>query len=150
MRTFIIKAGDESSFKQLGSYLRELGKTKAGKDFCVVVKQNRPVRSLSQNGFYHIVLTLICTEANQYTHEQLHEICKRKFNYEMVQFPKSGYEVVGKSTANLDSLEFASYVNRVVQWAREEFNIVIPEREAIDYATQVEIGNQYDKSIQGF
>ena len=152
MRTFIIKSGDESTFKDLGKYLRELGnqeKTK-GKNYCVVVKQNRPIRSMSANGYYHIILTMICSEANQYTHEQLHEICKRKFNYEMVQFPKSGYEVVGKSTKNLDTKEFAAFVNRVKLWALEEFNIVVPDARDIDYQKQIEIENNWDKIQSGW
>lgn len=151
MRTFIIKAGDEKTFKDLGNYLRELGnqdKTK-GKDFCVVVKQNKPIRSLKANGYYHIILTIIGAETG-HTHEQLHDICKKKFNYEVINLPKSGSEIRGRSTKDLLTDEFAAYVNRVKQWAQDEFGIQIPERESIDYSTQVEIGNRYDKVHSGW
>lgn len=146
MRTFIIKSGDESTFKDLGRYLREL---KSGKDYCVVVKQNRPVRSLSANGYYHVILSLIGIHTG-HTHEQLHDICKKKFNYEVINLPKSGSEIRGKSTSDLDTKEFAAYVNRVKQWALDEFNVIIPESDKIDYSTQVEIGNHYDQVQSGF
>lgn len=146
MRTFIIKSGDETTFKDLGRYLREL---KPGKEYCVVVKQNRPVRSLSANGYYHVILSIIGTETG-HTHEQLHDICKKKFNYEIINFPKSGVEIRGKSTSQLDSAEFAAYVNRVKQWALDEFNITIPDTRDIDYQKQIEIENQYDRVQSGF
>lgn len=151
MRTFIAKPGDDSTLKQFGNYWRQLEKNEKtrGKDYCLVVKQNRPVRSLKQNAYYHIILSLIGIETG-HTHEQLHDICKKKFNYEVINLPKSGSEIRGKSTADLLEDEFAAYVNRVKQWAQDEFGVVIPEREKIDYSTQVEIGNHYDRVQSGF
>ncbi len=149
MRIFVIKAGDESTFKELGAYLRELGKTKKDVEYAVVVKANKPIRSLQSNKYYHTIIKYIAGETG-HTHEQIHEICKRKFNSEVVQFPKGGSEFVGRSTKDLNTTEFAGYVNRVVQWALDEFNIVIPKPQDVTYARWMQIENNYDKSQNGF
>jgi ribosomal protein L30E len=146
MRTFIIKSGDEKTYKELGQYLRSL---KPGDDYCIVVKKNRPVRSLSANAYYHVILSLIGIHTG-HTHEQLHDICKKKFNYEVINLPKSGSEIRGKSTTSLDTAEFAAYVNRVKQWSLDEFNLLIPDARDLDYQKQIEIENQYDRVQSGF
>jgi hypothetical protein len=125
-------------------------------EYVIEVKQNRPNRSINANKYYHAVLNIICTETGQGTgdknfdHEQLHEILKRKFNSETIIFPKGGTEIVGKSTSDLDSKEFTIYVNRVKQWAKDEFGIDIPEPEDVTYKRWMEFENNYNKTFSGF
>jgi hypothetical protein len=126
----------------------ELKKLEEG-EYVILVKKNRPVRSLSANKYYHAVLKIIGIETG-HTHDQLHEICKRKFNAEMIALPKGGTEVYGKSTSDMDTKEFAGYVNRVKQWAQDEFNIIIPELKDLDYRKWMEIENVYDENNSGF
>ncbi len=145
MRMIIYKAGDGEDHRKVGSLLRELPPG----EYLITIKKNRPVRSLNANKYYHMIINMIGIETG-HTHEQLHDICKKKFNYEIVTLPKSGSEIMGMSTSNLDTKEFAAYVNRVKQWAMDEFNIVIPEPKDVDYAKWMEIENNYNRVQSGF
>lgn len=145
MRTFIIKSGDETTFKPLGVYLREL---KPGGNYIIEVKKNRAIRSLSANRYYHAILNIIGISTG-HTHEELHEAMKMKFNCTVIFFPKGGSQVISKTTANLDTAEFAGYINRVKAWALNEFGIIIPEAKDIDYARWLELENTYDENQQG-
>lgn len=125
-------------------------------EYVIEVKKNKAIRSMTANAYYHVVLNIICTSTGQGTgdknfdHDQLHEILKRKFNSDTFHLPKGGVEVVGKSTSEMDTTEFASYINRVKQWAKEEFGIIVPEREDLDYKKWMEIDNEYNKTYSGF
>lgn len=145
MRTFIIKSGDEKTYKPLGVYLREL---KPGGNYIIEVKKNRAIRSMSQNKYYHAILNIIGISTG-HTHEELHEAMKMKFNCKMIFFPKGGNQVVPQSTSNLDTAEFTAYINRVKRWCIDEFNIIIPEAKDIDYARWLELENTYDQNQQG-
>jgi len=152
MRLFIYKAGDSESHRQLGDELRKL---KEG-EFVVSVKKNRPVRSLSANKYYHAILNIICIHSGQGTgdqnfdHDELHEILKKKFNSRIVRFSKGGSEIVGQSTSDLDTKEFASYVNQVKKWAKDEFGIGIPEPQDLDYHKWMAIENEYSRTFSGY
>lgn len=138
-------AGDANSHKQLGKKLSEL---KPG-DYVIEVKRNRPIRSLSHNKYYFAILKLIATETGNDV-DRLHEIAKKKFNGEMVQLPKSGMEMVGKSTSDLDSKEFSTYINRVKQWAIDEFGVTVYDRENLTMEQLMDIDNRYEKVFSGF
>ncbi len=145
MRTFIITSGDEKTYKDLGKYLREL---KPGSNYIVEVKKNRAIRSMSQNKYYHAILNIIGISTG-HTHEELHEAMKMKFNCKVIFFPKGGSQVVANSTANLDVMDFTGYINRVKNWALNEFDIKIPEAKDIDYARWLELENTYDQNQMG-
>lgn len=145
MRLFLYEAKNEKHHKELGAYLRTLEEGL----FVVTVKKNRPIRSLKANGYYHIILTLIATETGV-NHEQLHEICKLKFNPEIINLPKGGHQTLGKNTATLDTKEFGAYINRVKQWARDEFNLNLPEPGDLDTMRRMEIENNYTRTFSGY
>ena len=145
MKNILYTAGDEKSHKDLGKYLQGLP---AG-DYIIQVKKNRPIRSLSANRYYHLILNIMGIETG-HTHEQLHEICKLKFNPEIINTPKGGSIVVGRTTGDMDTKEFGAYVNRVKQWARDEFNMVIPEPGEMDRLKQYEIENRYEAVHSGY
>lgn len=151
MRTFIYTSGDPQSHKEAGRKLQELPLTKDGKgiDYAIVIKQNRPVRSLSSNKYYHAVLNIIAIHTG-HDHDFLHDEMKRKFNSETVFFPKSGTVIKPKSTADLDTKEFGAFVNRVKLWAMDEFSIVIPEPEDVTYQRWMEIQNEYSRAFSGY
>lgn len=137
-------AGDPQSHAELGKQLRDL---KPG-EYIVEIKKNRAIRSLSANKYYHAILNIIAIETG-HTHEELHEALKLKFNCKVIFFPKGGSMAVGNSTANLDSAEFAGYINRVTQWALNEFNITIPQKQDIDYKRWMEIENAHEENQRG-
>ncbi len=144
MRIFLYEAGDTESHKQFGKKMSELPK---GTYICEI-KRNRPIRSLSSNKYYHAILNIIAIDTG-HTHSELHEAMKLKFNCSVIFFPKGGSQVVGNSTGNLDTKEFAGYVNRVKQWALDEFNIVIPEAKDITYQRWMEIETTYEENFNG-
>lgn len=150
-RTFIYTAGDEKSHIDLGKKLREIlpeWKNNEKRDYVVVVKVNRPIRSIKQNAYYWVCLQIVAIETG-HTKEQLHEICKKRFNSDMIPLPKSGNEIVPNTTSDLDELEFIAYTNRCKQFFTDEFGIVIPEREKMTEAQRIEIENTYFDNFIG-
>lgn len=145
MKFLIYKAKDANSHKELGRKLQELPEG----EYVIQIKKNRPIRSLSQNKYYHLILNLIAIETG-HTHEELHEAMKLKFNCQVVYFPKGGSQIIGKTTSDLDSAEFTAYINRVKQWALDEFNIIIPEAKDVDYKRWMEIENNYERTFSGY
>lgn len=152
MRVFFYKPNDPDSHKELGKKLQELRKVREGKhgderpiNYRVEVYEVRPVRSIKSNAYYHVILNIIAIDTG-HTHEQLHEICKNKFNADVIHLPKGGMVMVGKTTTNLDSAEFTAYVNRVKQWAQDEFGIIIPDPSQLDERRIAEIQNLYEET----
>lgn len=144
MKILLYQAGSADSHKEIGRKLQEL---KPG-NYTIEIKKSRAVRSLSANRYYHAILNIIGIETG-HTHAELHEALKLKFNSHVIFFPKGGSQLVGKSTADLDTAEFAGYINRVKQWALDEFGIVIPESSNISHESWVELQNTYDENQNG-
>lgn len=143
-RIYLYKAKDANSHKELGQKLKEL----PDGEYVVEIKKNRAIRSLNSNKYYHVILNIIAISTG-HTHEELHEAMKIKFNCQVIFFPKGGSQIVGKTTSDLDSGEFSAYVNRVKQWALDEFGIVIPQANDIDYKRWIEIETTYEDSFRG-
>lgn len=144
MKTFIYKRGDAESHKEFGRILQNL---KDG-EYVVSVKKNRAIRSLSANKYYHAILNIACMELD-ITHENMHEAMKYKFNSKVIFFPAGGSQCIGNTTADLDTKEFAGFVNRVKQYLTDDLGIVIPELKDIDYARWIAIDNAYDDNFNG-
>ncbi len=145
--------------KAIGQYLQSL---KPG-NYLVEVKKNRPIRSLNANKYYHVIVNIIAIETG-HTHEELHEALKMKFNSKkiFIERKEKGMTeaeqvaerlvpsmIIPGSTADLDTAEFASYINRIKHWAAEELHIIIPEAKDIDYKRWMEIENQYRDVFRG-
>lgn len=145
MKHILFDTEDEATKEKLLHELRDLPDGK----YEVVIKKNRVIRSLKANGYYHVILNIIATETG-YDRDQLHEICKRKFNGDVIMFKDGSLEIVGKTTTDLDTAEFAAYVNRVKMWCQDEWNIIIPEQRDVDYIKWMQIENAYNKSQSGF
>lgn len=145
MRVFFYNSKDETSIRKLGKDLRDMPEA----NYRVEVYKKHAVRSLKANAYYHVILNIIGISTG-HTHEQLHEICKKKFNGDIIHLPKGGMEQVGKSTKNLDTAEFTGYVNRVKQWAQDEFGIIIPDAKQLDERRIAEIQNTYDENNSGY
>lgn len=144
MKVLLYTAGDAASHKELGKQLQDL---KPG-TYVIEVKRNRPVRSLSANKYYHALLNIAAIETG-ITHNDLHEAMKYKFNSKVVFFPSGGSQCIGNSTSDLNSAEFAGFVNRVKQYFTDEVGLIIPEQKDIDYKTWIEIQNTFDENFNG-
>lgn len=152
MRTFIFKPGIPN--KELNDYIRSLPID--GKEYNITIKKNNPIRSLTANAYYHVILNLIAIHTGQGTgdqhfdHTELHEIFKKKFNGKMKIFPKGGSEVIGQSTKSLDSKQFAEFINKVKNFAREEWGTIIPEPQDVTVLREMEIQNNYERTFSGW
>ena len=140
MGRFIYKAKDKASHKKLGQLLQELD---AG-EWLVKWTKNRPVRSLGANRYYHAIIHIIATETST-DPGKLHELLKAEFNTEAYVMNGEVMTYV-KSTADLNTKEFADYVRRVKHWAAERLGIIIPDERDIDYAKWDKIKEDYERS----
>jgi hypothetical protein len=145
MRHLLFNTEDEDTKEKLLKELRDL----PDGEYHITIKKNKPIRSLKANAYYWVILNIIGAETG-HDREQLHEICKKKFNSDVILYPKGGLEIVGRSTSDLDTAEFTAYVNRVKMWAQDDWGIEIPEAKDVDYKRWMEIENAYDKSQSGF
>lgn len=122
-------------------------------EYLITIRLNRPVRSIKQNAYYHFVLSCIITMSEAgaaYTHDRLHRIASSKFNYKLEELPKGDAVLVGQSTSDIDVDEFVKFTQKVKAWAYDEFEVIIPAREDVDYKKWMDVENSYHKKFYGF
>lgn len=98
-----------------------------GKRVRVTVERFRNRRSSEQNRYYFgVVVPAIAKKIGEPDLEAVHEMLKAEFNYEML--------VIGdremrkpKSTAKLETMEFAQYMEKVRMWAAQFLELYIPD-----------------------
>jgi CTP:phosphocholine cytidylyltransferase-like protein len=125
------------------AYLKDKDKGKQI-EYLVTIKKNRPVRSVSANSYMWIVLQAIANHTGD-TADDLHEFFKKKYLSKEVQG-----EIIGQSTKNLDTNEFAIYLKKVKEFAKTILEVhYIPEPEDRAYnAWSQEVKEMYDKMFQ--
>jgi len=105
-------------------YLRSL----VGKRVGVVVRERRSQRSTNQNAWlWGIALPLLAEELgyDEHEHETLHyALLGACFGH--VYDPRSGQTVLAKTSSQLNTKEFADYMEWLVRWAATEHNCRIP------------------------
>jgi len=92
-------------------------------------KEEEEQRTLRQNRYYHKLLDIICDHTGDY-HKDMHrelkiKILGRPYIYkdrEVIEVP---------STRDLTTKTFGDYLERVFQFASEEFGLVLPEPNTI-------------------
>lgn len=146
MRTFLYTAGDPVSHKKIGSSLSELP---AG-DYVIIVKKNRPIRSLQANKFYHAVMKLYATHTG-HTMSEIENMFKMERHFEIVYYPSGKTEKIPRDTHDLDTKEFTAMCNNLLQWGRDNFpEVIVPRQEDLTYRQWIEIDNEYNKTFSGF
>lgn len=144
-KILLYKAKDERSHMEVGKALRELPEA----EYVISIKKKRQIRSLSQNRYYHFILNVISVHTG-HTHEELHEAMKLKFNGTMIHFPKGGSQMIGGSTANMETDQFSAYLNRVKLFALEEFGINLPEPGEVTNQHEMDAENNYEATQSGY
>jgi len=94
-----------------------------GKRICINLDTYRKSRSAQQNRYYHGVVCAIIGEEFGYTGDEAHGALAGKFLGSVD--PKNGLLVV-KSTKDLSTVEFESYMADIREWASREYKILIP------------------------
>lgn len=155
MRHYMYEPGSPDKAKQhkeIGRYLQSLDKSHK---YVIEIKQHRDGRSLSQNNLYWMWLTVIVNETGQGTGDKksdcdkLHQKYRRKFlkQEEITEDGEVQYEIL--STADLNTLEFTVYLNRIRQDVLDEFNIDLPDPKSVTYADWMKIDTDYEKIFSG-
>lgn len=94
----------------------------------LTVKKQRRHRSNNQNNYYFGVVIQMLSEELGYTPEEMHEALKFHFlRDESRRLPTV------KSTADLSTVEFESYLTQIRQWAAIELNISIPLPNEVEF-----------------
>lgn len=147
MKTFLYEAGDSVSHKRLGKELQSLP---IG-SYVVVIKKNRPVRSLGANAYYHMVWNIYATHTGHYIDELKKEFYD-KIGYYTEHTDKRGKTTRRyKSSAEEDTAGMSALINQQAQWGRDEFpEVIVPRLEDATYLQYLEIENQYTKTFSGY
>lgn len=85
----------------------------------ITIKKTKRSRSLRQNAYYWLILTLLGKELG-YTPEEMHDTFKAKFLYKLDHGLK-----IPQSTTSLDIVEFIEYLEKIIAIAIE-LNITLP------------------------
>lgn len=106
-------------------------------DYTITVKKSRNTRSDRQNRYLwgvvypHLLQGFTDAGWDEITNEeQIHEICKAKFLTTEAVNKQTG-EIMNYplSTAKMDTIQFATYVDQIIAFALEYLNTVIPQPE---------------------
>jgi hypothetical protein len=111
-------------------FLQDVSTLKNGEYELRLKKKNR--RSLQQNKYYWGVIVFEITHrfnelGNEFTHEMTHDFLKDRFNF--VEVVGTGGELIGTvggTTTDLNKDEFSIYLDKIIQWAGEFLEIIIP------------------------
>lgn len=126
MNLKILNHSDKEKVKQY------LDKLPDNKQFEVIIKQIRKIRTMPQNRLYWLWLTCIMEETGN-DKEDLHRHFTEKY------LPKNTREVLGQqieepiSTKILDTAQFTKYLERVQQFANSELGIALPNPEDLHW-----------------
>jgi len=105
-------------------YLRSL----VGKRVGLVIRERRTQRSHNQNAWHWGIAIPLLADAlgyDEHEHETLHyALLGECFGH--VYDPRSGQTVLAKTSSQLNTKEFADYMEWLVRWAATEHNCRIP------------------------
>lgn len=104
------------------AYLVWLGSLE-GKEVELSVYKTRKRRSKNANSYLWGVVYEVISETTGYTTEEAHEACKMMF----LKVHRDGLPDTIKSTTELDSKEFAEYVDKIKRWASEKLGCYVPD-----------------------
>lgn len=94
------------------------------------LKKAKKKRSLPQNAYYRGVVVPIIGNHLGYEAEEMHRAIAMKFLIVHNDDPKKPPTV--RSTADLSTVEFNEFLEKVVRWAAIEFSVVVPDPSEID------------------
>ena len=121
----VIKGGKVvfNKITEFSSYLAGL----EGKDVEIIVRKIRKDRSNPQNRYYWgVVINLLC-ECTGYSDAEMHDALKMLFlRVDDRKIPTL------RSTADLTTVEFEEYLDKVRMWAAEELSCIIPLPNEVD------------------
>lgn len=114
--------------KQIKDFLPSL----ENKRVVIKIDKVKSNRSLAQNSYLHLLFTMFKDALNElgnnYTMEEVKELCKAKFSLIDVVNESTG-ECIGqriKGTHEMGKVEMCEFVEKIIIWAASYFNITLP------------------------
>ena len=103
-----------------------------GKKFIITIEKLSAKRSNQQNRYLHLLFTIFKDAlndlGNEFTMEEVKELCKLKFAQIDVLNESTG-EVIGqriKGTSEMSKTELADFIENIIRWASSYFSITLP------------------------
>lgn len=122
--------------------LTEVIKSFEGKEITIKIEKRKKKRSNPQNSYlwscvYPIVQNCLKEAGNTFSVNDVHELLKCKFLKETILVNEETGECIErvKSTTELSTVEFMTYVMEIQKFSEEWFGVIIPEPD-----TQLTIG----------
>ncbi len=135
--------GGRVKLKNKDKFTREVASYFEDSDIVIDVYKKKRRRSLPQNAYYWGVIIVILTdyfkELGQVRNgDETHSILAYKFLKIVVIADQETGEIIERvrSTTELSTVEFCEYIDNIIEWAREMFNVKIPapnEQTSIEY-----------------
>lgn len=100
----------------------------AGKEIILTIEEKKNRRSLRQNAYYWGVVIPLIAEYTGYSENDIHDLLKTMFLKKYIVLNGKEKTII-RSTSELTTAEFAEYLKKIVQWAWDKLQIVIPEPE---------------------
>lgn len=146
-RILLYRAKDEKSHKELGRKLWEIPEG----DYVVKITKNKPIRSLGQNNYYHMVWGIYATHTGHYIDELKKEFYDKIGFFEVFTDKRGVSTKRYKSSSGLDETEMSALINQQLQWGRAEFpEVIIPRKEDATYLQWMQVQNDYDRTFSGW
>ena len=108
----------------------------------VEVTARRATRSVQQNRWYFGVILHTLSDHTGYTPDELHDVLKMKFLPKRLAIcdgngEVKGEYVLGGSTRQMSTTDFATYCEDIRRWAAEDLDVYIPEPSEHGYGAGV-------------
>jgi hypothetical protein len=115
--------------QKLFDVLKQLKGTKL-----IKIEKYSKKRSSPQNRYYHAVVLKYLSETTGFSLSEMHEVLKAKFlPYERANRVTSEVVQFGRSTTELNTLQYEEFLEQVRVWALNELDCLIPlPNEVID------------------
>lgn len=126
---------DSKTLRKVLKQMRE--KLDADKEYKYYVTDHRKPRSLRQNRYLWFIYGFIGNHVGLYP-EEVHEICKHLFNFQVCQIGGKIYQYSG-TTKVFDTKDMTDYIEKVRQWSLHEFDHYVPEANEIPEEILIDI-----------
>lgn len=108
--------------------LHAISTLERGREWRVMVKENKARRSLDQNAYYHAVVVPKCAKRCQLTEEEMHAVIKHLFLPRVQRTYRGDSWDDPASTTNLNRTEWEVFMEKIKCWAATELDgLVIPD-----------------------
>ena len=126
--TYFARVDDNGVIQGLDrkKFAREVKELFSGKSIEITVRRKKKHRSVQQNRYYWLVVTIL-SDYTGFTKDEMHAILRSKFLRAEKVNEDTGvvYEYV-KSTTELTTVEYEEYLDDVRRFAAQEFNMNVP------------------------